>query len=115
MQVNRRDADYHHQQLDRMTDLDRLAVAILQMAYSGSRSQTHDSQRLIQMDCVAVHRHGNEFVVASNSVGLTSDIVRRAWFTLGGEGNQRYEDHHSQWPDWHACRDEDRELFHPES
>lgn len=84
MQVNRRDADYHHEQLERMTNADLLAVAILQIAYSGSRAQTPDSQRLIQMDCVAVYMSRSEFIVASNAVKLTDEIVRRALNTLDG-------------------------------
>ncbi|WP_081044770.1 hypothetical protein [Xanthomonas translucens] len=84
MQVNRRDADYHQEQPERMEDIDRIAVAILQIAYSGSRAQTFASQGLIQMDCVAVYKSGSEFVVASNTVSLTSEIVLRAWDTLGG-------------------------------
>lgn len=36
------------------------------------------------MDCVAVYLSGSEFIVASNTVNLTSEMVLRAWNTLGG-------------------------------
>ncbi len=81
--VNRRASGYHEQRLDQLALADRIASFLLAVNWSWRRSPQSVSQKLIQMDCVAVAVLDNEWLIASNSQGLTDYDVELAAEELG--------------------------------
>jgi hypothetical protein len=83
--VNRRAAGYHQARITQLDTLDKAASYLLAMNWSWRKSQTSVSQKLIQMDCVAVAIVNNEWLIAQNSHGLTDYDVAQMATELGRE------------------------------
>lgn len=73
--VNRRARDYHEQRLIDIQDLDLIASWFLVLSWSRRQSQTPQTQKAIQFDCVACIYVNNELWVAANSQRITADDI----------------------------------------
>lgn len=73
--VNRRARDYHEQRLVDIQDLDLIASWFLVLSWSRRKSQTPQTQKAIQFDCVACIYVNNELWVAANSQRITADDI----------------------------------------
>ncbi len=78
--VNRRRRDEYnrirlHDMMDDGAELDRIANSLLSVCYSGQKSQSHQTQNLREMCCVAAIFVDEDIWVAANGVNISADEI----------------------------------------